>query len=78
MDNTIPTAKLTCPQCRSRLTVLETHSGGRVVFVAVLGVSVEETAIAFETFIAPDAGPDIKCPACAGWMDPSGLRAVRR
>ena len=44
----------------------------------LLGLRVEVTAKAFEGFMAPDAGPDIKCPACEGWMDPRGLRVAHR
>jgi DNA-directed RNA polymerase subunit RPC12/RpoP len=77
METSLPPAKLTCPQCRSRLTILETHSGGRIVSVAVLGLSVERSAKAFESFMAPGGGPDIQCPACESWIDPSGLRGYK-
>jgi hypothetical protein len=36
------------------VTVIETPSGGRIVFAAILGVAVERSAKRFETFIAPD------------------------
>lgn len=77
MDMSLPPAKLTCPQCRSRLTILETSSGGRIVSVAILGASVEQTAKAFESFMPPGSRPDIRCPACESWIDPSGLRGSK-
>jgi len=77
MDTPLPAAKLTCPQCRSRLTILETHSGGRIISVAILGLSVERSARALESFMAPGAGPDLQCPACESWIDPSGLRGSK-
>ena len=77
MDGSIQPQKLTCPQCQSRLTILETDSGGRVVFVAILGFSVERTAKEFECFVAPGTGPEIKCPACESWIDPTGFHWVR-
>lgn len=77
MDTSLPAAKLTCPQCRSRLTILETNSGGRIISVVILGLSVERSAKALESFVAPGTGPDIQCPACESWIDPSGLRGVR-
>jgi DNA-directed RNA polymerase subunit RPC12/RpoP len=63
--------RLICPRCRSRLEVLETASGGRTVYVMGLGESVSSDAKALELFLAPDAGPDIKCPACGERFDPS-------
>lgn len=72
-------AKLVCPKCRSRLEVLETVSGGRTVSVMGLGDAVSSAAKALELFIAPDAGPDIRCPACEHRFDPaSPYRGVPR
>jgi hypothetical protein len=77
MNRPLPTqtpddsVRLICPRCRSRLEVLETTSGGRTVSVMGLGESVSSDAKALELFLAPDAGPDIKCPACAERFDPS-------
>jgi hypothetical protein len=65
-------AKVTCPKCESRLTVVETQSGGRLVAIAVLGTSVEDTAVALETFAPPGASRQIACPACRHSFDPSG------
>lgn len=72
-------AKLVCPKCRSRLEVLETVSGGRTVSVMGLGDAVSSAAKALELFIAPDAGPDIRCPACEHRFSPaSPYRGVPR
>ena len=72
-----PMAKVQCPRCRTRLDVFETQSGGRIIAVAVLGPSVEQSAAALETFQGPDAGPEIGCPACRYRFDPSGpYRAI--
>jgi hypothetical protein len=69
--------RLVCPKCRSRLDVLETASGGRTVSVMGLGDAVSSEAKALELFIGPDAGPDIRCPACDNRFDPaSPFRAV--
>jgi DNA-directed RNA polymerase subunit RPC12/RpoP len=65
-------AKVTCPKCESRLMVVETQSGGRLVAIAVLGTSVEDTAVALETFAPPGTGRQIACPACRHSFDPSG------
>ena len=67
----LPLAKLRCPQCASRLEVLETSSGGRMVSVIVLGPSVERDARALERFVPPGAGPDVICPACRYRFDPA-------
>jgi hypothetical protein len=64
-------AKLQCPQCQSRLDVLETASGGRTIAVTYLGASVEQNARALEVFLARDAGPRVACPACGAAFDPS-------
>jgi hypothetical protein len=63
--------KLQCPRCRSRLDLIETPSGGRTVSVSLLGLSVEDDAVALELFQPPDAGPKITCPACTMSFDPS-------
>ena len=55
--------KLQCPKCQSRLDVLETTSGGRIVAVSLLGDAVEHSAAALETFQA--AGPTLTCPITA-------------
>lgn len=68
-----PATKIQCPRCETRLDVIETQSGGRVVAVATLGHSVQDTAIGLETFQPPDAGPQILCPACRHTFDPSGF-----
>jgi hypothetical protein len=70
-DDKSTAAKLTCPQCGSRLEILETTSGGRSVGVSVLGMSVELSAKALERFQGPDDGPEIICPACSHPIDPS-------
>jgi hypothetical protein len=54
------------------LEVFDTASGGRTVSVTTLGLAVEQSAFALETFIAPDDGPTITCPACSHGFDPSG------
>jgi hypothetical protein len=64
------TGKVRCAQCGSRLDVLETASGGRTIAVTGLGLSVERSARALERFFPPDAGPDLKCPACDAVIDP--------
>ena len=64
-------ARLTCPTCRSRIAIIETASGGKMVSIVALGPSVESTAKALERFIAPDGGADIICPACDRHIDPS-------
>jgi DNA-directed RNA polymerase subunit RPC12/RpoP len=74
MDMSFPAAKLTCPHCHSRLAILETQSGGRIVSVTILGSPVERSAKAFESFMAPGSGRDIQCPACESWIDPGGFR----
>ena len=56
--------RLTCPTCRSRLTVIETASGGKTISVVGFGASVEKHAKALERFIAPGSHADIVCPAC--------------
>ena len=63
--------KLTCPKCSSRLDIIDTPSGGRIVAVSLLGASVEQNAAALELFQPPDAGPKITCPACGVAFDPS-------
>jgi DNA-directed RNA polymerase subunit RPC12/RpoP len=71
--------RLVCPKCRSRLEVLETTSGARTVSVIGLGDSVGSTAKALETFVGPDAGPDVACPACGDRFDPaSPYRGTQR
>lgn len=60
-----------CPNCDSRLDVMETQSGGRIVSVIGLGHSVEQSARALELFLPPGAGPDLTCPACHGRIDTS-------
>jgi hypothetical protein len=62
--------KVRCPRCQSRLDVLETSSGGRTVSVAFLGASVETKAVALESFMAPDGGVELACPACTYRFDP--------
>jgi DNA-directed RNA polymerase subunit RPC12/RpoP len=69
-------AKVRCPNCQSRLDVLDTPSGGRIVSVAYLGASVEMNAHALEVFIAPDNGLELQCPACSNQFDPSGPRTI--
>jgi DNA-directed RNA polymerase subunit RPC12/RpoP len=70
-------AKVQCPRCQSRLDVFETQSGGRIVSIAVLGPTVENSAHALETFQPPAQGPSISCPACRHTFDPSGpYRAI--
>jgi DNA-directed RNA polymerase subunit RPC12/RpoP len=64
--------KLQCPKCSSRLDIIETPSGGRIVSVSLLGPSVEQDATALELFQPPDAGPEVTCPACGASFDPSG------
>jgi DNA-directed RNA polymerase subunit RPC12/RpoP len=72
-----PIAKVQCPRCGTRLDVLETQSGGRIIAVGILGPSVEHSAAALETFQRADAGPHIVCPACRHQFDPSGpYRAI--
>jgi uncharacterized protein YbaR (Trm112 family) len=68
-DVLVATGRVTCPQCRSRLEIFETASGGRTVSVAGLGTTVEPQAL--ERFMAPDHGPDIVCPACNLQIDPA-------
>jgi hypothetical protein len=62
-------AKVTCPKCGSRLEVVETPSGGRIVSMVALSEGVEPKQL--ELFLAPDAGPDITCPACTVRFDPA-------
>jgi hypothetical protein len=69
-------AKVRCPNCQSRLDVLETPSGGRIVSVAYLGASVEMNAHALEVFIAPANSLELQCPACSKRFDPSGPRTI--
>jgi DNA-directed RNA polymerase subunit RPC12/RpoP len=64
-------AKVRCPRCQSRLDVMETPSGARIVAVTLLGSSVEEKAAGLEVFMTADDGPQIKCPACLSRFDPS-------
>jgi DNA-directed RNA polymerase subunit RPC12/RpoP len=71
-------AKVRCPNCQSRLDVLETPSGGRIVSVAYLGASVEMNAHALERFVPPDGGREVQCPACSKYFDPSGPRLIPR
>jgi DNA-directed RNA polymerase subunit RPC12/RpoP len=72
-----PVAKVQCPRCHTRLDVLETQSGGRIVAVTLLGPTVEDTAEGLETFQPADARPQIVCPACRHRFDPSGpYRAI--
>ena len=66
-----PIAKVRCPQCESRLDILETPSGGRIVSVSLLGPAVDSTAQAVEAFQGPDDRPEIVCPACMMKFDPS-------
>jgi len=54
--------------------VLETRSGGRTVSVAFLGASVETKALALESFMGPDAGVELVCPACNCRFDPAFSR----
>lgn len=63
--------RLICPKCRSRLEVLETASGGRTVSAMGLGDAVSAQPRALEVFLGPDAGPDIRCPACDQTFDPA-------
>jgi len=63
--------KLQCPKCKSRLDIIETPSGGRIVSVSLLGDAVEHDAAALELFQPPDSGPRITCPACGTSFDPS-------
>jgi len=78
MDAPIQPEKLSCPRCFSRLTILETHRGARIVFVAIPGFSVERTAKGLERLMDPGAGSEITCPACDSWIDPRELpEAVR-
>jgi hypothetical protein len=57
----IPPARVRCPECGSRLEVIETPSGARSVSVVVLGSAVESTAHALERFMSHDAGPLLVC-----------------
>jgi hypothetical protein len=76
MDRAPTPSRLTCPQCRSRLTVLDMDSGARIVFVAMLGFSVERSAKALESLLGPGTTPDVKCPACEEWMNRNGSRSL--
>jgi hypothetical protein len=69
-------AKLQCPQCRSRLDVFETPSGARIVAVAFLGPTVEDSPVALEQFHGPDFGRNIACPACRFTFDPAEPRRI--
>jgi hypothetical protein len=70
------TGRVTCPRCRARLEILETASGGRSVSVISVG-TMEPRAL--ERFIAPEAGPDVVCPACELQLDPAApYRGERR
>jgi DNA-directed RNA polymerase subunit RPC12/RpoP len=70
--------RLRCPTCQSRLDVIETASGGRIVSVVLLGTSVEMHAHALEVFMPPNqSGLGLRCPACSTSFDPSGPR-IRR
>jgi DNA-directed RNA polymerase subunit RPC12/RpoP len=64
-----PTGRITCPECRSRLDIFETPSGGRTVSVAVLSTTLEPQAL--ERFMSPDQAPEIMCPACNHMIDPA-------
>jgi hypothetical protein len=64
-----PVGRITCPQCRSRLDVAETSSGGRTVSVAVVAVLAEPQAL--ELFTPPASGPHITCPSCSQNIDPA-------
>jgi hypothetical protein len=77
MDDASQPQKLTCPQCDSRLAVVGTQSGARIVLVAILGFSVETIAKGLEGVVDAGAGPEIKCPACESWIDPSGVPGMR-
>jgi hypothetical protein len=70
--------KVRCPNCQSRLDVLETPSGGRIVSVAYLGPSVEMNAHALERFVGPDGGRELQCPACSKPFDPSAPSVMPR
>jgi len=78
----IPPSKVRCPQCASRLEVIETPSGARTVSVVYLAPAVENTAHGLESFMAADAGPELICPACRKRFDPaepsSAIRPLTR
>jgi uncharacterized protein YbaR (Trm112 family) len=78
----VPPAKVRCPQCASRLEVIETPSGARTVSVVFLAAAVENTAHGLESFMAPGAGPELMCPACRKRFDPaepsSAIRPLKR
>jgi hypothetical protein len=63
------TGRVTCPNCRSRLEIFETPSGGRTVSVIALGANVDAKAL--ERFMAPGDGPEVVCPACNLRLDPA-------
>ena len=65
----VATGRLTCVNCRSRLEIFETPSGGRTVSVVAIGSLREPKAL--ERFMAPGEGPDILCPACNVQLDPA-------
>ena len=77
-----PPARVRCPQCESRLEVIETPSGARTVSVVFLGPAVEDIAQALELFMPPGDGPELRCPACQKRFDPaepsSAIRPLRR
>ena len=66
--------RITCPACGSRLIVEETASGGRTVFVTQLSTAVDASARAFELFLGPDDGPNLRCPPCQAVFDPRAPR----
>jgi DNA-directed RNA polymerase subunit RPC12/RpoP len=78
----MPPAKVRCPQCGSRLEVIETPSGARTVSVVFLAAAVENTAHGLESFMAPGDGPELICPACRKRFDPaepsSAIRPLKR
>jgi uncharacterized protein YbaR (Trm112 family) len=55
--------EVTCPSCKSRLEVTETHSGGRTVAVVAAGAQAKEGATGREHFHPPGNG-HLVCPAC--------------
>lgn len=62
---------LTCPTCQSRIAIIETENGGKMVSIVGLGESVGTAVKARERVIAPDGGADVICPACDRHIDPS-------
>jgi uncharacterized protein YbaR (Trm112 family) len=67
----LPSAKVRCPKCQSRLDVAETASGAKTISVSFLGPSVEESARALERFQMPGADSFLACPACDMRFDPA-------